>query len=172
MPGPKVYDLTPLTRSFNQRRVVIQGFDVSLRSLIVFLIGLAPSLILTAISWTLFGMYALVMLAVGEVATFWLIEGRSRGGLRLKNYRALIDRKRSMSGSFICCWQPVDVTHGTWASVVAAAVPVERPTDARPSTDDDPFLYREPVAGLRSSRADRKHRERVSSAWSAISGRA
>jgi hypothetical protein len=169
MPGPKVYDLTPLTRSFNQRRVVIQGFDVSLRSLIVFLVGLAPSLILTAIAWTVLGMYALLMLVLGEVATFWLIEGRSRGGLRLKNYRALIDRKRSMSGSFICCWQPIDVTNGTWASVVAAAVPVDRST-APQSPATDPFLFREPAATLRPSKADREHRKRVSSAWSEIAG--
>lgn len=139
MAGPKVYDLTPLTRSFNQRRVVIQGFDVSLRSLVVFLMGLVPSLVLMAIAWPLVGVYSVLMFAAGEFTTFWLIEGRSREGLRLKNYQTIIDARRSNVGKFICCWQPVDVVAGHWHSVLASSVPVIRDE----TVDDSPIVGRD-----------------------------
>lgn len=120
----QVYTLTRLTRTANaNRRVVIQGIDIPARGLLIAGLAAIPALIATVIAWAIVGELGVVMLPIVELAAFWLIETRSRSGLRLRRYQTFYDQHRSISGTFICCGVPIDPLHGTWATVAASSVP-------------------------------------------------
>ena len=64
--------------------------------------------------------------AVVELGVFWLFRWRSRSGLRLKNYQAILDRRRSHVGRFLVCGQPYDFTRGLALTVVSSSMPSPR----------------------------------------------
>ncbi len=132
MAGAQVYDLTPLTRSFKERRVVINGFDVSLRHLVVFVTGLLPCLVVVPILWAIIGEFALFALVLIEGVWFWLIVGRSATGTHEVNWRAIVRKRTSLNGKFVCCGKVVDPLHGTWGRLVPSSVPVHRHPLAQP----------------------------------------
>jgi hypothetical protein len=119
-----VYSLTPLLRSANQqRRVVIQGFDLPVRGLTIAGLALAPSLVVTAILWTVFGEYALVAIPIIELFAFWVIESRTRSGLQLRQYQRFVDKRRSASGTFLICNRPITPLSHIFGHVLASSVP-------------------------------------------------
>jgi hypothetical protein len=125
-----VYDLTNLTRGASeQRRVVIQSFDVPLQSFVLVICGAIAALPFVAVLFPLFGFFALFSVAMVEVAVFWLFRWRSRSGLRLKNYQAILDRRRSHVGQILVCGYPYDFTSGLAITVVSSSLPRARPID-------------------------------------------
>ena len=132
MAGAQVYDLTPMTRSFKERRVVINGFDMSLRHLVVFVTGLFPGIVVMGILWALVGEYALFALVAIEALWFWLIIGRASTGAHEVNWRAIARKRASLDGRFICCGVVVDPFHGDWGHLVPASIPVRRHPFAQP----------------------------------------
>ncbi len=137
----QVYSLTELTRNASaDRRVVIQGFDLPMRGLMIVGIAAIPALIVTLIGWLFVGQYAVVLFVGVEMAAYWLIETRSRRGLQLKRYQTILDRYRSIDGRFTCCGVEIDPLHGTWATIRSNSI--HRPT---PDGFDVESLYREPL---------------------------
>jgi len=123
----KVYTLTRLTRKIDeQRRVVIQGFEVRARLVKVVLIGAVPAALLAAISATVLGIYAILVFVLVEVAVYILIEARIRSGLRLRAYQDLLDRSRSKVGTFQVAGETVDPLGGDWGYVTASSRPRQR----------------------------------------------
>jgi len=119
----QVFVLSRLTRNVAaQRRVVIQGFDLPARGLIIAGAALLPALLITAIMWVFLGMLAVIAIPIVEVAVFWLVESRTRSGLQLRQYQAFLDRRRSVAGKFVCCGTPFDPLHGTWGRVVGSTM--------------------------------------------------
>lgn len=120
----KVYVLTELTRkASSQRRVVIQGLDLPARGLIIALLAILPGIAVSAIFFSLLGSYAFLSVPVVEVAVFWLVEGRTRGGLHLRQYQALLDKRKSNEGKFTCCGVVIDPLRGKWGTVVSSLQP-------------------------------------------------
>jgi hypothetical protein len=119
----QIYMLTAVTRNAAaNRRVVIKGFDIPARGLMIAAVAFIPALIVALVTAAIFGFVGFLMIPVVELATFWLIEGRTRNGLQQRNYRTFLDKKKSIAGKFICCGQEFDPLHGTWGSVVASSV--------------------------------------------------
>ena len=119
-----VYSLTPLLRRANQqRRVVIQGFDLPVRGLTIAGVALAPALVLTAILWMFFGQYALLAVPLVELFAFWIIESRTRSGLQLRQYQRFVDKRRSVTGTFLVCNRPVTPLSHVFGHVMASSVP-------------------------------------------------
>lgn len=121
---PQVYTLTSLTRSAGQsRRVVVAGFDAPLRGLLVTGLALAVSALPTAILWLFIGPSALFlsMLAVG--AAFYLVESRTRSGLQLRTYQAMIDKRRENIGQFLCCGKAVQPSMSGYGLLVRSSMP-------------------------------------------------
>ena len=119
-----VYSLTPLLRSANQqRRVVIQGFDLPVRGLTIAGLALEPALVVTAVLWPFFGQYALVAVPLIELFAFWVIESRTRSGLQLRQYQRFVDKRRSVSGTFFVCNRPITPLSHTFGYVMASSVP-------------------------------------------------
>ena len=122
-----VYDLTGLTRGAGeQRRVVIQSFDVPFQSLVLGICGVVAALPFVAMLFPLLGYFALFGIVVVELGVFWLFRWRSRSGLRLKNYQAILDRRRSHVGRFLVCGRPYDFTRGLAIAVVSSSMPSPR----------------------------------------------
>lgn len=139
-----VYDLTGLTRGAGeQRRVVIQSFDVPLQSLVLTICGAVVALPFVAVFFPLLGFFALFGIGVFELGVFWLFRWRSRSGLRLKNYQAILDRRRSHVGQILVCGQPYDFTIGRAITVVSSSMPNPRSghSDERAADDDVERLF-------------------------------
>jgi len=119
----QVFTLSRMTRNVaSQRRVVIQGFDLPARGLMIAGIAIVPGIIVTAIMWIFMGTLAIIWIPVVELAAFWLIETRTRSGLRLRQYQAFLDKRRSIAGTFVCCGVAIDPLHGQWAQVVSSTI--------------------------------------------------
>ena len=128
----RVYSLTPMTRSVNlQRRVVIQGFDLPMRGLTIAGFALIPALPLTAMVWPFLGVYALFTLFIVEAAAFWMIETRTRSGLKLRRYQRFLDMRKSVEGSFMICGEVVHPNEHLFGYVVDSSTP------GRPATMPD-----------------------------------
>ena len=122
MTVPSCYALTGLTRTAGaSRRVVIQGFDLPFRGVLVASVGLLP----TVAAVLVVGAWGLAVMACVQVAVFQLVERRTRGGLHLRTYRALLDKRRGgrTVGRFRCCGVTVDPAPSVFRVVTAATVP-------------------------------------------------
>jgi len=150
----RVYNLTNLTRNANaNRRVVIQGIDIPARGLLIAGLAAIPAFIATVIAWMIVGELGVIMLPVVELAAFWLIETRSRSGLRLRRYQTFYDQHRSLTGTFVCCGAAIDPLHGTWATVAASSVPSMSSVARSGGPDiDEAFRTVDPIRKTKSSR--------------------
>lgn len=136
---PTLFDLTPLTRDAAQRRrVVVQGWDVERRVLILALIGLAPAAILAGVSYPFLGQNALVVFFLAYVPLFWLVMGRSNRGMELSNWRHLWTRHQSNKGHFLLRGKRLDPDRHQPLALRSASRPgpgLAATTDI-PTTDD------------------------------------
>jgi hypothetical protein len=126
MTVPHCYTLTGLTRTAGaNRRVVIQGFDLPFRGVVVAAAAFAVGVLPTVAAVLLVGSWGLGVMAAVQVAVFQLVERRTRGGLHLRTYRALLDRRAGTRtvGQFRCCGVTVDPAPSRFRVVTAASVP-------------------------------------------------
>src|SRR4029077_3209341 len=103
---PACYALTGLTRTAgSNRRVIVQGFDLPFRGVLVAAAAFAIGLLPTVFAVLLVGTWGLLVMAAVQFAVFQLGERRTRGGLHLRTYRALLDKRtgRRTVGRFRCC---------------------------------------------------------------------
>lgn len=107
---PYIFTLTDLTgkRADTSRRVIVQTFDVAWRNVIVAAVAFLPGLIVAFILWGFLGQTAILSIFIVEGAAFWLVEGRQRKGLHLRNYQTFIDQKKSRLGGFYMCGRPIN----------------------------------------------------------------
>ena len=105
-----IYDLTPLTLRANEgRRISFQGFDLDRRH---FWIIVVASLFIVPIIAVCYGplkmgVYALLLAPFLYGIPFFLIETRSREGLKLRRYQAMMDSRMSNTGKFIMCGKEI-----------------------------------------------------------------
>src|SRR6478752_10164348 len=126
MTVPHCYTLTGLTRTAgSNRRVVIQCFDLPFRGVVVAAAAFAVGLLPTVVAVLLVGTWGLLVMAAVQVAVFQLVERRTRGGLHLRTYRALLDRRAGTRtvGRFRCCGVTVDPAPSVFRTVTTASVP-------------------------------------------------
>lgn len=122
--APQVYTLTALVRGAGAtRRVVVASFDLPLRGAVITACALVASIPPTAIAWAIVGKVALVVPVFLVAAAFYLVEARSRSGLRLRNYQQMVDKRRAGIGQFVCYGKPVDPAPRGWARIVASSMP-------------------------------------------------
>lgn len=137
----KVYTLTRLTRRIDeQRRVVIQGFEIRARVLKVVLIGAIPAAVVAGIAAAIVGIYSLFVFVAVDAAFYALLEVRTRRGLQLVYYKSILDRTRSKVGSFAVSGVVIDPLETTWGYVVASSRPATRPADSTVADRIDSLL--------------------------------
>lgn len=126
-----VYGLTALTgRKRNQgRKVVVNGFEVGRRTLVVGSIGLGIAIIPAGILSAIFGPLGFI-LTIGTIvpATFLLMDGRTRKAPDLPLYKSVLDR-RKWRPQLMVCWQPIP-TSSTMALVRRSSIDQVAETDS------------------------------------------
>jgi len=129
--APTVYVLTDITRKANQnRRVVIQGFDVRWRTVVILGATAVPAIVLGIIGWSLAQQFGLILPPLFIGGAFYLIEHRTRTGLQLPMYRTILDRRRSSIGKFFMCGREIDPAAMPAVTLMASTVPVHRDHEA------------------------------------------
>ncbi len=104
--------------------MLISGFDVRWRTFVIGAAAAFPALIATMIVWAFAGQLALVMIPIVEGGAFWLVESRQRNGLHLRQYQAMIDRRKATTGRFYCCGEQIDPSRNEFGMIMANTVPV------------------------------------------------
>jgi hypothetical protein len=133
----RVFCLTPLTRGAgSQRRVVVKGFDLPARALLIAGLAFPPAAIVAAIAWSIVGQMGIFAIPVVEGLAFWLIEARTRSGLRLRTYQALNDKRRAKrdADKFFVAGREYDPLGEEWGRIVPSSAPVPPKTSLRAST--------------------------------------
>lgn len=120
----RVFDLTPLTRgAAASRRAVIKSFEVRWQVLLLAAGALVPGSIITMILWRWLESAALLAIPITIAAAYWLIEGRSRQGMQLRNWQTLQRRFSNSNGRFIVAGMPFDPLANNLAVIRTRALP-------------------------------------------------
>jgi hypothetical protein len=121
-----LYLLTAYTgrESGSERTTVIGTVEMKWRTFWIAAFALVPGGLLTAIFFPLLNTWAFLWLFVVEGAAFYLIERRSREGLKLRTYQAFLDKRKSQSGTFFLCGQPIEVSGTEFGTIRQITAPV------------------------------------------------
>lgn len=116
-----MFSLTNLTgaRKNAGRTMVLATFEISRRSFIVTVLALAVAIVPTGILAPIgfaFGMvYGVAVIVIIPtivvLATFFFVEGRTREGLGLRRYEAMLDKKRARNGIVFVCHEQLHDTY-------------------------------------------------------------
>lgn len=150
--APRMFTLTRYTREAGRNRIsVIQGFEVPLRKLILVLTGLGLSVVPTIFVAVLFGYWAVLIPIVFVGGLLFLVETRSRDGLRVPMWKAIKHRQQEPVDQFLCGGKPADPLATGYYRIVPSSTPVHR--DPPDMADLFTSLPTEPAA--RTAQADR-----------------
>lgn len=102
-------------RSNDDRRVVIQGFDLPYKGFIVFLIGVVPAILAALVAWMLplpfigsAGVYgAAVAFVAVEAVVFYAGLTKARSGVSM--FRSVTDRRSAQIGQWFVGLAPIEV---------------------------------------------------------------
>lgn len=116
-----MFSLTNLTgaRKNAGRTMVLATFEISRRSFIVTVLALGVAIIPTGILAPIgfafgmvYGVAVIVIIpAIVVLATFFFVEGRTREGLGLRRYEAMLDKKRARNGIVFVCHEQLHDTY-------------------------------------------------------------
>lgn len=134
-----LYSLTPMTgrTSGSERTTVIGTVEMKWRTFWVAAFSAVPGGLLSAIFFPIFNVWAFLWLPTVIAAAFFLFERRSRDGLGLRTYKAMLDKKNSNANTFFLCNMPIEVGAADFGTIRQLTVPVHRPTDAQPAAPAD-----------------------------------
>lgn len=123
--GPTVFVLTSLTRdAAAQRTVVLSGIELPRRNVIIVLLAAIPGLFLGLFLWPTFGKTtAMVAFFAIQGAAYWLIERRSKQGMKLRMWQHLLDSSKKVDGKVFICGEPVDVLTAPLGTIRRNTVP-------------------------------------------------
>lgn len=125
--APRMFTLTRYTREAGRNRIsVIQGFEVPLRKLILVLTGLGLSVVPTVFVAVLLGYWAVLVPIVFVGGLLFLVETRSRDGLRVPMWKAIQHRQQEPVDQFLCGGKPVDPLATGYYRIVPSSIPVYR----------------------------------------------
>lgn len=121
----KVFDLTPLTRgAAEQRRAVISGIEFKWRHLVIVGVGSLVGLVFMLVFWRLLGSLAVLAVPLFAGIALWLLEGRSRRGMELRNWAHLKNKAVNNSGRFFVSGEPFDPLANTVSILSVRCLPV------------------------------------------------
>lgn len=117
------------------RTTVVATVEVRWRSFYVGLIGALPGLLLTAVLYPLVNAWSFLAIPAMVAVAFYLIERRTRDGLKLPTYRAMLDRRRSTKGRFFLCWEEITPRRREFTLIRRISMEIERDDDPRADKD-------------------------------------
>ena len=130
--APPMYVLTKYTRDGSRNRLtVIQGFEVPLRKLVIVLLGLAASIVPALFAAVVAGYWALIVPVIFVAAGLWLIEHRTRDGLKVPMWKSIKYRYEEPIDRFLCGGRPVNpLTTGYFRIIPSSTRVIRAEVDA------------------------------------------
>lgn len=142
MNNQPLYDLTKMTgrRAPEDRTVVIGYTEMRWRTFIVGLVGMGVGIFASLFFyWILGGWVLLTVIPACIAGTIWLVEGRSKRGLRRRHYEAIIDRRTAVINRFMVGPVVVEVPRGKWLRVRSGTLGLQGDrVDPEADEKDDP----------------------------------
>ncbi|MCU6479092.1 hypothetical protein [Arthrobacter sp. A2-55] len=123
-----LYSLTPMTgrTSGSDRTTVIGTVEMKWRTFWIAAFAMIPAGILTAIFFPMLASWSFLWIPIVEFAAFYLIERRTKDGLQLRTYQAMVDKKRTTLNEYHLCGQQIDVSRVEFGMIRQITAPVER----------------------------------------------
>lgn len=142
--APPMYVLTKYTRDGSRnRQTVIQGFEIPLRKLVIVLLGLAASIVPTLFAAVVAGYWALIVPVLVVAAGLWLIEHRTRDGLKVPMWKSIKHRYEEPIDQFLCGGRPVNpLTTGYFRIIPSSTRMIRAEVDAADVFSPIPRLRR------------------------------
>ncbi|MGK3708802.1 hypothetical protein [Arthrobacter sp. IK3] len=128
-----LYSLTPMTgrTSGADRTTVIGTVEMKWRTFWIAVFAMVPGGILTALFYPMLDAWSFLWIAITEALAFYVIERRSKEGLRLRTYQTFFDKKKSNINEFYLCGQRIDVNGEEFGTLRQITAPVVREDTAR-----------------------------------------
>src|SRR6476659_3080728 len=108
------------------RTVVVGVAEFPWRVLVILIVALVTGLLPTMAVWALVGVWAVGFLAAWMAAAVWLFHGRTRSGLKIRNYAALLNRRRAILNEFMLGAAVVQVPRDDWRLIRPGSIPNRR----------------------------------------------
>lgn len=104
------------------RTVVVGVAEFPWRVLVILIVALVAGLLPTLLVWLMVGVWAVAFLAAWMIAAVWLFHGRTRSGLRIRNYAALLNKQRATLNQFMLGPSVVHVPRDDWRLIQPGSV--------------------------------------------------
>lgn len=110
---PRLFMLTELTgkKSQEDRTVPMWGIEFARRHIAILAISSIPALMVTGLTFPFLGIYSAFLFVAVIIGAFFLVEWRSRKGLKQRLYRTVYDKATAIDSEFILCGQRVPLTN-------------------------------------------------------------
>src|SRR6478609_3985154 len=120
-----LYALTEMTgaEASSTRTVVVGVAEFPWRVLLILIIALVTGLLPAMAVWALVGAWAVGFLAAWMAAAVWLFHGRTRSGLKIRNYAALLNKRRAVLNQFMLGAAIVHVPRDDWRLIRPCSIP-------------------------------------------------
>lgn len=115
-------DLTGRNRDAN-RTTVIGTVEMKWRVWIILLIGFPFAILATVFALPFLGITALIFIPIVEGAAVYLIHRRTKSGLKLRTYEAILDKKKAVINRYYLGGQPIDMDPAQYAVVYQSHAP-------------------------------------------------
>lgn len=132
-----LFSLTDFTgrRATKKRTVIVSGFEINAAVVRVVLWSALPVLIVAGVIALIAGPWSVIFsIPILYAGVLWLIESRTKEGLRLRRYQAYLDQRRSVVDNYFVCGSPISIGDDEYANATKSSVGV-RWTDRRVLTD-------------------------------------
>lgn len=124
--GVYVFDLTPLTRQIaSERRTAVIGFDLPTHSLKTGVPSVLFGIAITSVFTKLLGPWSVLPGMAAGAWVWWMLASRTSSGLRVKRWRAMVDRRR-LRNVITVCGEAFVLTEPRIERLRTASVPVSR----------------------------------------------
>lgn len=153
-----MFSMTNLTGALKNagRTMVLATFEISRRSFIVtvlaLLVSIVPAGLLAPIGFAFGMVYGVAVIVIVPsivvLATFFFVEGRTREGLGLRRYEAMLDKKRAKNGVIFVCHEQLHPTY------LAEVQPLDRELSAILDIEENAPVLSLPKARRRKETTD------------------
>lgn len=116
MDDQPLYSLTKMTgtEASSARTTVVGSVEFPWRVFVILILAFLVGLFPTAFLFALIGPWSLGFLPLWMASAVWLFHGRTRKGMEIRNYVALINRQRAILNQFMLGPAIVEVPHDDW----------------------------------------------------------
>lgn len=125
MSAPFMFSLTAMTgrERSKDRTTVIGTVEMRWRVWIILIMASPVAIFVTLPLLPIFGITSLVMIPIVLASAVFLIDRRTKSGMKVQTYRAILDKKQATLNQFFLGGQPLDMNLAQYTCVYTASAP-------------------------------------------------